>query len=469
MATIFDAIDHADFGKVWQLVQSKSPLDIIDEESGLTPLALAAELGLSEIVRTLLEAGVDPNHGGNTSPLESAVLEGDPEIVKMLILNGADVNRRVGEGFTPLMTAAVAGDFEISRLLLEAGAAPRAKNEDSHTAIDLAFAAGHDELGKELRAFSRKKFEQDRAEEEERKKQAEEERKKQRRLDRQLRVAEAKARREEEKAAGDDEPEEPIEDVPSVDEAPAAEEVPEAAAPPPLEDLSPLLELDAPRNAADAAAAFDSLFGAIDRGLAGPDPDAADGFDRFKAFLETTQEGARRMVLLEEISPTDRDEQGRTPLMLAAEYGAADTVKALLDAGADVSVDDGSDAQETALIKAINHASADRLEVISRLVQAGADLERRHGEAGMTPLMFAATADVYVPDPHSKIFGGTTRHLIKLGADLEGTDGQGHTVWTVIRRNALSAMRSSPFRRRLFDMLKVLESAGASPTSDAED
>ena len=167
------------------------------------------------------------------------------------------------------------------------------------------------------------------------------------------------------------------------------------------------------------------------------------------------------MVLLDEIGPGERDAEGRTPLMLAAEHGAAETVQALLDAGAEVDADDGSDAQETALIKAINHASADRLEVISRLVKGGADLERRHGEAGMTPLMFAATADVYVPDPHSKIFGGTTRHLIKLGAELEGTDNEGNTVWKVIKRNALSAMRSSPFRRRLFDMLKVLESAGA--------
>ena len=79
----------------------------------------------------------------------------------------------------------------------------------------------------------------------------------------------------------------------------------------------------------------------------------------------------------------------------------------------------------------------------------------------MTPLMYAATADVYVPDPHSKIFGGTARHLIQLGADLEGTDHHGNTVWSVIKRNAQSALRSSPFRRRLFDMLKVLEAAGA--------
>ena len=460
MATIFDAIDQADFGKVWQLVQSKSGLEIIDEESGLTPLALAAELGLTEIVRTLLEAGVDPNHGGATSPLESSVLEGDPEIVAMLLENGADVNQRVGEGFTPLMTAAVAGDFEISRILLEAGAAPRARNDDEQTAIDLAFLNGHDELGRELRLFSRKKFEQERAEEEARKKEEEERRKEQRRRDRQLRVAEAKARRKEE-SVQEAEPEaqepEPVDAVAPVPQPPPAErEKPEGLKSPP-----PLDAVEAPRNAADAAAAFDALFGAIDRGLAGPDPDTLEGLDRFIAYLETAPEGARRMVLLEEIDPGERDSEGRTPLMWAAQYGAAETVQALLDAGADPDAQDDSEAGETALVKAINHASAERLEVITRLVNAGVDIERLHGDAGMTPLMHAATADVYVPDPHSMMFAGTTRHLIQLGAKLETEDKNGNTVWRVIKRNALGALRSSPFRRRLFDMLKVLEAAGA--------
>ncbi len=461
MATIFDAIDQADFGKVWQLVQNKAGLEIIDEESGLTPLALAAELGLTEIVRTLLEAGVDPNHGGATSPLESSVLEGDPEIVRMLLEAGADVNQRVGEGFTPLMTAAVAGDFEISRLLLEAGAAPRARNEDDQTAIDLAFSNGHDELGRELRLFSRKKFEEERSAEEARRQEEEERRKEQRRLERQMRVAEARAKRKE----VEPDPTEP-ESLPTEPEPVEQQVTPQPATPaaPPAAEFAPLPDLDSmetPRNAADAAAAFDALFGSIDRDLTGPDPHNLAGMERFKAFLETTPEGARRMVLLEELDPDERDQEGHTPLMWAAQFGAAETVQALLDYGVEVDAQDSSEAQETALIKAINHASAERLEVITRLVKAGADLERRHGEAGMTPLMYSATADVYVPDPHSKIFGGTTRHLIKLGADLEGTDLHGNTVWRVIKRNALGALRSSPFRRRLFDMLKVLESAGA--------
>lgn len=491
MATIFDAIDQADFGKVWQLVQNKQDLEIIDSDSGLTPLSLAAELGLTEIVRTLLEAGVDPGHGGATTPLESSVLEGDPEIVKMLLAAGADVNQRVGEGFTPLMTAAVAGDIEIARLLLEAGAAPRAKNEDSHTAIDLAFMNDHEELGRELRAFSRKRFEEDKAAEEERAQTEEQKRIEQRRRDRQLRIAAARARRgpetQERDAEADAGPPPTQAEVPASHVAPAAvaaaKEGPEpspsdsrptrGASPDytrrqdrsssSLEPIGALSELEAPRTAADAAAAFDALFGSIDRGLAGPDPDAAQGLDRFKAFLETTPEGARRMVLLEEIDPNERDADRCTPLMLAAQFGAAETVQALLEAGAEVDAVDHSETQETALIKAINHASANRLEVITRLVNAGADLERRHGETGMTPLMFAATADVYVPDPHSKIFGGTTRHLIQLGADLEAVDHQGNTVWRLIKQNALASLRTSPFRRRLFDMNRVLEAAGAKP------
>ena len=140
----------------------------------------------------------------------------------------------------------------------------------------------------------------------------------------------------------------------------------------------------------------------------------------------------------------------------------------LLAAGVEIDAEDTSDARETALVKAINQPSPDRLTIIERLAAAGADLDRQHGEAGMTPIMYAATADVYTPDPYSKVFGEATRQLVAHGARLDTTDNKGNTVWRLIKRNAMGALTSSPYRRRLFQMLRVLEGLGAEQMASHE-
>ncbi len=92
----------------------------------LAPLTIASMLGHAAIVRTLLEAGADPNGidpDGAGTALMAAVEDGYLEVVDLLLKAGADPNLR-DEGETALTIAlAKAGRRKrIIRRLLEAGA-----------------------------------------------------------------------------------------------------------------------------------------------------------------------------------------------------------------------------------------------------------------------------------------------------------------------------------------------------------
>lgn len=477
--TLFDAIDRADFGLVWQLVQSKQGLRDIDDESGLTPLALAAQEGLTEIVRTLIEAGADPNHGGSMTPLEAAVLEGDPEIVKMMISAGAVLDGQSPDGQTALMSAAMTGDIDMVDLLLQAGARVRIENGDGDTAIDLAEKYGFGDLAHDLRTFSRQDFEAEKAALEARLEEEERQAIERRRRERRERVEKARQERAqkalEEGVTGPDSAEDATPGAadsarPSV-EAGSAFESPDAAAetahsfaPEAEEKAAP--EVEAPRTAGEARGVFDALFGDLEPVSKAPSVNVGKlkGMARFRALVEQGDETAAiAMVAASQIGLRDRH-RGETPLMIAAAAGAVDVTVALLGAGAppdDRDSDASPDEGETALVKAIRSVCPGRESVIRHLVEAGADLGIRFGDSGITPLMVAAEVDVYEPDPSAKLFGGTVKLLVELGADIEATDENGQTVWRRIKRSALGALTSSPFRRRLFQMLKVLESEGA--------
>lgn len=61
------------------------------EENGSTPLFIAAELGNTEILKTLLEAGAEVNAMNNFGHMPLHVAS-DPKTVKILLNFGADVD-----------------------------------------------------------------------------------------------------------------------------------------------------------------------------------------------------------------------------------------------------------------------------------------------------------------------------------------------------------------------------------------
>ena len=91
---------------------------------GHTAVMRAALDGNTEIVKELLQQGADINQrddNGRTA-LMFAVINTHYETVKVLLDYGADVNATSNKGGTALMGAASAGDLRIAQALLDKGA-----------------------------------------------------------------------------------------------------------------------------------------------------------------------------------------------------------------------------------------------------------------------------------------------------------------------------------------------------------
>lgn len=152
------------------------------------------------------------------------------------------------------------------------------------------------------------------------------------------------------------------------------------------------------------------------------------------------------------------DDQGNTLLMAAAARDEHGLIERLIALGArpDIRDKDGM----TALIRTLYSSSSKRGETIAVLAKAGADINETCAR-GMTPLMHAVEGDLKA-HPNGGGFAPGTMALIQLGADLEARDRGGNTVWMQIKRSALGASTLfSSQRRRLHQMLRFLENAGA--------
>ena len=113
---------------------------------GTTALHWAAHRDAPALVADLLAAGADidaaDDHG--ITPLALACLNGSRRVVDTLLAAGADPNAARSNGETPLMTAARVGSLGAARSLLAAGADPDAAEAAlGQTALMLAVAENH--------------------------------------------------------------------------------------------------------------------------------------------------------------------------------------------------------------------------------------------------------------------------------------------------------------------------------------
>jgi ankyrin repeat protein len=110
----------------------------------LDKLVVALEKGDVPAVEDLLQRGADIaciGHGiaNGFTALCWAVCRGWPELVQVLVENGAAVDGKDQWGFTPLMRAVLDDSrFDIARFLLEKGAALEEKSSTRKTALDYA-------------------------------------------------------------------------------------------------------------------------------------------------------------------------------------------------------------------------------------------------------------------------------------------------------------------------------------------
>ncbi len=118
------------------------------EDDGRTPLHEAAAYNTVDVVRLLVEQGLDvtaQDANGDTALHFAAGCNPDPGVVILLLERGADVNTKNKQGETPLHKAAESNDEpRVMKALLEPGADVNAKNEQGETPLHKA-AESNDE------------------------------------------------------------------------------------------------------------------------------------------------------------------------------------------------------------------------------------------------------------------------------------------------------------------------------------
>lgn len=107
-------------------------------------LLLAAWRGHLDAVEWLLAHGAQLNRpGARWTALHYATFANHPEIVKLLLARGGDINARAPNGSTVLMMAAREGHADLARQLLTAGADAQAVNERGESALSWAMRYGN--------------------------------------------------------------------------------------------------------------------------------------------------------------------------------------------------------------------------------------------------------------------------------------------------------------------------------------
>ena len=158
-----------------------------------------------------------------------------------------------------------------------------------------------------------------------------------------------------------------------------------------------------------------------------------------------------RWLIAEDIDFSTPDKSGQSymtqALCAAADGGQADTVKVLLDAGANLNEADMAD--RTALKFAV---SGGHDEVVKLLLDGGADPDATDGD-NWTALMFAAATTRCDEIGRSKV----AKLLLDSGADMDKMDGSGQTALMV----AAAACH--------IEIVKLLLDSGADPRATDED
>jgi ankyrin repeat protein len=139
---VFEAATFGDLDRLTELLAEDPELVDAMSGDGFTPLHLAAFFGQTDAVRLLLARGatVDRNGTGRMTgtPLHAGASGSHAGVVRTLLEAGADPNNRQRHGYTPLHSAAANGDLESIELLLDAGADPAATNDAGETPLMLA-------------------------------------------------------------------------------------------------------------------------------------------------------------------------------------------------------------------------------------------------------------------------------------------------------------------------------------------
>ena len=163
---LHNAFCAGDFAALKAELEGTEGFPNVEPEPGLgLPLTYAIFHGPIALVRSLLEAGADPNLHENDGfpPLIAAISTAReipgakrrsdvPELLELLLAHGADVGQRGINDYTPLHSAAELGDLALVDLLLRHGADPDeiTRIDDMETALEIATKARHTAVAERL-------------------------------------------------------------------------------------------------------------------------------------------------------------------------------------------------------------------------------------------------------------------------------------------------------------------------------
>lgn len=107
--------------------------------AGNTPLMIALSKGQFEVSKLLISHGANVNPPGDSVLFPAVgipfVVDGNKEIVNLLLKNGARVNFSNKDGYTPLMAACNSNDAEIAKILVDHGAFVNVQDKDGETPL----------------------------------------------------------------------------------------------------------------------------------------------------------------------------------------------------------------------------------------------------------------------------------------------------------------------------------------------
>jgi ankyrin repeat protein len=152
---IWTAACKGDTDKVKSLLISAAGPNLVNYETKgdrMTPLQGAAAYGHMDTVRLLILQGAEVNHkdSAGSTPLHMAAFHGHTKIANVLLSRGADINARDRAGETPIHRAANGGHTATVTLLVAKGASVDAKNNAGLTPLHEAAINGHTPMVKLL-------------------------------------------------------------------------------------------------------------------------------------------------------------------------------------------------------------------------------------------------------------------------------------------------------------------------------
>jgi ankyrin repeat protein len=113
--------------------------------AGATPLWMAAQTGVVDVIDALVAAGADieAKDVNGVTPLNKASQKNYAAVCSALMAAGADAETKANDGIFPLMWAADSGDVKLIDVLLAAGANTETRDNNGFTSLCSAAQNGH--------------------------------------------------------------------------------------------------------------------------------------------------------------------------------------------------------------------------------------------------------------------------------------------------------------------------------------